>query len=142
MPRSLRMFFERSLDALAVEAPAFHESLCRTLNNRQVCIRATGERFTLTVTGRRIDLVAPSGAEHIRLDVTAGVILALVDGELLLEEALRTGRLSVYGGVAHVPDLFDALVIYVRGAIRCPSFPVILSDFRRSSTELLHEVQR
>ena len=135
MPRTdLRAFLERSLNLLAREAPGAYSRLCGTLAGRRLCVEGDGMAFTLRFDADAAVSRAALGDEEISISVDRRSILALVDGELTLEEALRQDRLVVRGAVADAARAFDALLIFVRGAIRCPSFPALLSEFRSSDS--------
>jgi hypothetical protein len=140
VPPDLRQFVEGSLDTLAREAPAFHSRLCVTLLGRRLRVRGDGEPFALHFGRGLVASVPPDGSEDLHLSVDRRSLLALVDGELTLEDALRQDRLELRGDLRHVVDLFDGLLIYLRGGIRCPSFPQLLSDFRASKPA--YEVSR
>ena len=101
-----------------------------------------GDRFALDFENGIVTSVLPDGTEHLDLRVDRRSLLALVDGELSLEDALRQDGLELRGDLRHVIDFFDGLLIYLRGGIRCPSFPQLLADFRASSAGAPYEVSR
>ena len=142
MPPDLRRFVEQSLRALAREAPAFYVRLCATLAGRRLLVGGDGEPFALCFRSEIVMTVPPDGSEDVYLAVSRRTMLALVDGEVTLEDALRQDCLAVRGRLTHVADLFDGLLIYLRGGIRCPSFPPLLSEFRRSTPASNYEVPR
>jgi hypothetical protein len=133
VPFDLRYLVEESLRALASEAPAFYSRLGSALCGRRLHISGEGEAFALDFADGLVRSVTPDGSEDVHLTVDRRTILALVDAELTLEEALYQDRLVVRGNLTEVVDLFDGLLIYLRGGIRCPSFPRLLSDFRESN---------
>jgi hypothetical protein len=126
----LRVFLERSLALLASEAPGSYERLCHTLVGRRVCVDGDGQRFALRFEERGVDTLAASGTEDIFAGIDRSTILALVDGAMTLDEALRDDRLVIRAEVAHAATAFDGLSIYLRGAIRSVSFPMLLAEFR------------
>jgi hypothetical protein len=132
VPRDLRRFIEMSLSALKQEAPAFYVRLCDGLDGRTVDIRGDGEPFALSFCQSAARSGPAHGAADVRLAVDRSTILALVDGEVSLEDALEQDRLYVRGNLQHVLQVFEGLVTFVRGAIRCPSSPQLLADFRSS----------
>lgn len=131
-PRDVRGFLEASLAVLAHEAPPAYQRLCRTLAGRRVCIADGSQRFTLRFESNAVVTTPETGAEEIRTGVDRRTILALVDGALTLTDAVREERLVVRAAIADAAAAFDALLIYVGGAVRCPSFPRLLSEFRAS----------
>jgi hypothetical protein len=120
------------LGALEREAPTFHTKLCGTLNGLCLCIRSDGQPFALRFSAGSVASVQPDGSEQVHLSVDRPTIKALVDGELTLEDALRRGRLELFGTPTNVAHVFDGLLVYVNGGIRCPSFRHLLSAFNTS----------
>jgi hypothetical protein len=140
VPRNLRQFFESSFETLRHEAPQFLERLCSTLSNRQVGICSGSETFCVKFQRHGVHVEDARPAEDVRLAVGRRTILALADGELTLEDALREDRLEFYGSVECVADFYDGLQIYIAGATRCRGFSRLLTDFRVSLHSDDHEV--
>ena len=142
MPPDLRRFIEQSLGALEREAPAFHLPLCATMRGRRLSVAGDGDPFALCFDASVVSSADTDGSEDVHLRVGNRTLLALVDGELSLEAALREDSLELRGRVTHVANTFDALQIYVRGVIRCPSQPQLLTTFRASTSLPSSEVPR
>jgi len=132
VPRDLQHFVEESLAVLEREAPTFFVSLCESVKDLHLSISSEGRPFALHFAANSIVTAAPSGADDVYLTTDRQAILALVDGELTVEDALRHDRLEVRGRPLAVACFFSGLLVYVRGGIRCPSFPRLISDFRLS----------
>jgi hypothetical protein len=128
----LRVFVEESLDALEHEASQSYLRLCETLGRRRVCIAGDGERFVLRFDARTVISAQADGTEEVFVGISRSTILELVDGRLRLEDALRRDLLDVRASIADAATVFDGLLTYLRGAIRCPSMPRLLSQFRRA----------
>ena len=139
MPPDLRRFVEDSLAVLSREAPVSYSTLCATLAGRRVCISCDGDVFALCFGSAAVSTVAARPSDGVHLTVDRPTIFALVDGEFTFEEALREDRLDVRGEVTAVADLFDGLLVYLRGAVRCPSLPPLLADFRGARPGSCHE---
>lgn len=131
----LRLFVERSLAALEREAPEALRRVCGALAGRRVRICGDGPAFALLVDPRSIELSSSDGSEDVQIEIDRSTILALVDATLTLEDALRDGRFDVRATPADAVRAFDALTMYVRGGMRCPAFPGLLSTFRGDSLE-------
>ena len=129
-PPDLRAFLDRSFEVLAREAPDASSRLGRALAGLHLCVIDGDRRFAVRQVGSRLVSDAISGDEPVITSIDRATILALVDGVLSLEDAVRQDRLLVRASPPHCARVFDALAIYVRGAIRCPSFPALLVDFR------------
>jgi hypothetical protein len=126
----LRSLVVRSLATLAREAPAFHARLRQAMDGQRVCIASDGARFTLCFDRDDVTSTAADGTEEVFVGTDRRTLLALTDGVLSLQEALARDRLDVRAGIAGAASLFDGLQIYLRGAIRCPSMPLLLVDLR------------
>jgi hypothetical protein len=133
VPRDLQNFVARSLQILEREAPHSWEKLCATLKGRSVRIRSDKEEFSLRFDQYGAAFAQPSAEEDVILESSRMTILALAGGRLTLEEGLREGRLDLLGKVEPVVAFYDALLIYVGGAVRCPHFPQLLVEFRTST---------
>jgi hypothetical protein len=140
VPHSLRQFIEDSFVAVRRDAPRVFQQLCTTLSGRCVAVRSSHEEFWLRFQKRDVHVVAAGVAEDVRLSIDRQTILALVDGELTIEDALRDDRLELYGAVERVTEFYDGLQVYVAGAVRCPDFPRLLTEFRISSHAYDQEV--
>lgn len=133
-PPDLRSFLEQSFALLRDEAPAAHRRLHRSLDRLGLCIVEGGRRFAVQCETDRLVTGTVNGDTAVVTAVECATILALVDGELPLEQAIREDRLFVRGGIRDVAAAFDALSIYLRGAIRCPSFPALLNAYRSAAS--------
>ena len=141
MPRDLRAFVRDSILVLEREAPAFYASFAAALRGRRLLVSGDGDPFTLAFSTRAVEFVRSDGSAELCLRVDRPTILALVEADLALEDALRLDRLMVRGNLENVVDLFDGLSVYLRGAVRCPSFPALLSAFRTHGAGVSREVR-
>jgi hypothetical protein len=131
----LRDFIERSLRALAVEAAPCYAQLCERLRGRRLRIGGDGAPLVLAFGAHAVVSLDAREPADVDLHVDRTTLLALVDGELTLEEALRRDGLVMRGRVADLADAFDGLTSYVRGGVRCPSFPTLLAAYRMCRPE-------
>ena len=132
-PPDLRTFLDRSFEVLACEAPGASSRLGHALADLDLCVIDGDRRFAVRHDATRLVSGALRGDEPVVTRVDRSTILALVDGVLTLEDAVRQDRLFVRASPPLAARVFDALSIYVRGAIRCPSFPALLADFRSTA---------
>ena len=56
----------------------------------------------------------------------------MADGELTIMGAVLAEELEVKAAVDDLLRLERSVNCYLRGAVRCPSFPALLDQFRRS----------
>lgn len=135
-------FLAHSMTLLAAEKPPVYARLCALLRDREARVTMDGERLGIAFPGGEFRLVAEVDRPFIELVSTRTTVVAVVDGRLTLEEAVWGGHLELRG---HLPDLVrfhDALVLYLHGAVRCPSFPWLLDCYRDGNAPRASDVQR
>jgi hypothetical protein len=66
---------------------------------------------------------------------TRATILGVIDGETTARRAVLDERLLMRGRLDDVVAFHDALVAYVHGAVRAPSFPRLLRAYRGTPRE-------
>jgi len=148
-------FLARSFDVLAREHPPAHARLRRCMDGRVVHLEVDGHPVDVRfeTTGIRVDTPRP-GARHAgayteadtgaalaagdpgrdepvmlaRLD--RATILDLVDGVVSLPDAILADRFHLRADVDTIARFHDALLLYLRGALRCPGFPALMDAYR------------
>jgi hypothetical protein len=125
-------------DALAMlerEQPRLFGLLCRDLGARVIDARVEGERVRIARDGERLVVgeVPPtdpviSGAIWVESDFAT--IDALLDGETTLLDVVLCDRVRLRASVDELLGAHDALVTFLRAAVRCPSAPELLKRFR------------
>jgi hypothetical protein len=138
-------FLARSLDVLERERPDAHAELCRVAAPRTVALVVEGEAVWLAFhrTGLRIE--AARHPADVELETSESAILDVIDRGATLVSLALSGRLELRGSVDDVLGFHDALSLYVHGAVRAPSFPGLLREYRgavanRASGVLREEV--
>jgi hypothetical protein len=134
-PTSLRSFLDQSLAILAREAPGSYRRLCDTFAGRRLRVTGDEEEFGLDFRDRSVVIAAARGDEAIVAGIDRRTIVDMVDAHLTIEEALRLDRLTMRASLKDALTAFDGMEIYLRGAIRCPSFPGLLAQLRASLNE-------
>lgn len=134
-PRDFAFFLEASLRVLAREAPASARRVADALGPAGVRVAVDGA--ARVVRGRGDALLCEAERSPAAVDVATDrtTVLGLVDARTTLMDALLEERFRVRGPVEAVIRFDDALLAYLDGAVRCPSFPTLLRDYRRSSLE-------
>lgn len=137
--RSFRAFLARSLDAIGREAPAIHRELCRSLADSVVCLCIDEER--MVVLPRHDDLVIRDDVPGVTVELVtdSATLLDLTSGATSFLDAALDERLVVLGGVDEVVRFYEALILYLQGAVRSPSLPWLLGEFERSRRALAPE---
>jgi hypothetical protein len=125
-------FLERSLAILAREMPRSHARLCAAMRGRCVAFTVDGPPVLLSFAegGSAVGPVA-GAAPEIESALSKQTIFDLLDAEISLEEAVLSDRFLLRAPVRDLEVFFQALQLYLRGAVRCPSLPDLLEEYRR-----------
>ncbi len=125
----LASFIARSLDAIEHEVPAAWLRLCEALDGRSIRLVVDGEAARLRGRdgGLRLD---DGGAAAVDVRTAHATILELLDGRVTLLDALLDDRIVVRGAPEDVLGFHDALICYLHGGVRSPSFRPLLDDYR------------
>jgi hypothetical protein len=124
-------FLGRSLALLADEQPRSHARLCTHMAGRAVRFEVDGRAVLVRFArgGARIERDgADPEATIARLDRTT--ILDLVDGVVSLPDAILADRFHLRAELDDVARFHEALLAYLRGALRCPGFPALMDAYR------------
>jgi hypothetical protein len=123
-----------SFAVLAAELPAAHARMCALLAGRAVAIDVDGERFVAAFEGGQARVASlPAGedpAAGVRVATGRAAILAVIEARRSLADAVLADEVRVVGDLDRLVEAHHALVTYVHGAVRCPSFPSLLQRFR------------
>jgi len=122
-------FLHRSFAALRVEVPDIYAETCRRMAPRSVRIETDGEAVHMSFEKSAVRFDADSGAT-IDVRTSRDAILALVAGEITLAQAVLDDALWLRGEADDLLAFHDGLMAYLHGAIRAPSFPALLRDYR------------
>jgi hypothetical protein len=127
---SFASFLGRSLELLARELPWGYAALCRTLAPREVVIEVDGAATGLVCEADAVRVAPAMTAPAVECRTTREAILDLVDARMTLVEGVMSERVWLRGSVADLLAFHDGLLIYLGGAVRSPSFPWLLREFR------------
>lgn len=135
---SVTAFVERSLQVLQQEMPDAYYLLCGMLAPRELLLVVDGEQTPLAFTPSAARLLPAPQQPLVTLRTGRRVILDVIDARLTLQEAVAANAIVLQGAVDELALFHDALLTYVRGGVRCPSFPHLLARFRQSPAPSLH----
>jgi hypothetical protein len=125
-------FIQTSLDVLRDECPLAYQTMCRLMTGQSVTLTIGVETMLLVFSQEHVE-VTPSDQQdtsHLHLDASEQTILALADGHTNILDALVSGLLELKGPLPDIALVYETLIVYLSGAVRCPSFPSLLDDFR------------
>nr|WP_128619203.1 SCP-2 sterol transfer family protein [Mycobacterium lepraemurium] len=130
MAERVSSLLRRSVEHLHDEVPASYRLLAGELGEMVVGLDVDGEAFALC-GGDRLEVSdgAPREAA-VRIVTLRNTILALLDAEVGLGEAVQAGAVSVRGSLDDVQRAHDALRTYVHAAVRASTQPALLSELR------------
>lgn len=130
-PRNFAEFVKTALAMLREEFPRAYFLICSDIAGRTISIEVDSQRVFLEC--KLLEVFLPDQIENpeIRVETSRGTILDAIDARISIDEAIREGRLFISGPKDYVVRCHSALLTFVRGAVRSPSFPVLLQEFRR-----------
>ncbi|HZR84391.1 MAG TPA: hypothetical protein VFD92_25055 [Candidatus Binatia bacterium] len=134
-------FLARSLDVLARERRDAYLALCRTLAPRSVALVVDGDPVWLEFRQDGVRLHPVRRRAEAELETSEAGILAVIDGAATLAALAIDDRLELRGAVDDVLAFNDALSLYVHGAVRSPSFPRLLRDYRSAVAARAHRAR-
>jgi diacylglycerol O-acyltransferase len=129
----LAAYVRTAFDVLRRECPAAFLGVCRRLSPRTVAVEVDGEAVLLAFRPETVDVVSFLDHTDVRLSTTSEAILSVLNAESTLEEAVWRDAIVLRGTAEDLAHFHDALLDYIRGAVRCPSFPG-RDDFRAMTT--------
>ena len=132
-PKPLADFIGESLVTLQRECPLAYHRLCTILAPRELLLIVDNEQVALTFqrTGARI--IPQTERPAVTVWLTHQTILDLVDARLSLNDAVMSGAMDMKGTLENLVTFYDGFLLYLKGAVRCPSFPPLLDRYRYRS---------
>lgn len=130
--RSLTSFLRTSFQILRREHAQAFAAMVRALGRGRLYLQVDDEAIVLRF-GQGTPQVWPAHGRDRRpplVQTSRRAILQLADGELTVLDAVRARELEVLASPEDLLRLERSLGFYLRGAVRCPSFPALLEQFR------------
>jgi hypothetical protein len=115
---------------MAHECPEAYQSICRLLSLYEVQLTVESETVAIHFQPDRAQVLHIPQQPTVFFASTKTAILDLIDAKFTLEHAILHDLIHVRGAMRDVIVFYDALRLYIHGAVRCPSFPKLLSDYR------------
>jgi hypothetical protein len=131
----IREFLSRCLRGMQQYSPQNYLTLCTILDGVTVSVQSERDQFSLSCgqTGHRLqDGVA--GAD-VRLRLSGETLLALLEGEVALLDAVRTERMYLAGTTNNLGRLESALRCLIHGAVRSPETAALLARFKQAARQ-------
>jgi hypothetical protein len=135
-------FLTHSMALLGAEKPEVAARLGALLCDREARVQVDAERLGIVFPAGVFHLVEDVAQPFIELRSSRRTILDVVDGRLTLEDAVWGEHLWLRGHLDDLVRFHDALVLYLQGAVRCPSFPWLLDRYRDQQIPTRAEMER
>jgi hypothetical protein len=123
-------FLARSFDLLRREMPEIYGRMCDHLATRRVILCVDRQPVALTFSRQRVRFIEIPQAAEVHVSTTSRDVVRVIDAETSLTEAVLDGTLYVRGELDDLVAFHDGLLAYVHGAVRAPSFPSLLREYR------------
>ena len=124
-------FIETSLSTLKQECPTAYNKMCQLLTPREIAMEIDSEVMHLVFAADNVSMTRDPGSAPVRFQTTQPTILNLVDAHTTFNEAVLDGRIQLFGQINDIADFYEGFLLYLHGAVRCPSFPALLEQFRQ-----------
>lgn len=141
-PERFATFLTEALSAIATQAPMASTQLCECLQGQTFALVIDDEPLTLWGAAGRVSIHEGVQNAACRLVTSRRHLLALLDGADELLAALRSERLHIEGPAPALVGLFEALGLFVHGAVRAAAIPGLLEQFRAGVAETQRGLQR
>lgn len=123
-------FVRRALEVLRNEAPIVYMQMSAELGRRAVTLLVDGQAVYARAWVFRVDLPTRLTSPEVSLRTTSRSILDVLNAHTTLEQAVARGTVQLVGSTSDLAACYHALLTFARGAVRCPSFPALLDEFR------------
>jgi hypothetical protein len=127
-------YVRRSLTILKREQPRMYAELRRAFADSAVDASVSGERVHIYGRGDEILVEKINGdatSSSIRATSTLEIIERILEGEQSLLDVVWRDQVHLVGSLERLLVVHAALVLYLQAAVRCPSIPRLLNQFRR-----------
>ena len=129
MNDSFAALVQRSLEVLRCEQPDAFAALASRLRDRRLRFVIDARPLDLSSDGKNVTVGPPGDSAIAELEPARRPLVDLLRGRTNLLDELARERIGLTGSAAALWELHEALLDYLRGAVRCPSFPSLLSEF-------------
>ena len=130
---SFAALVETSFAVLSRECPEAYSRICQRLNTREVHLTVDAETVSLRFQPESTQILQSAQQPTVYFVSTKQTLLDLVDARMTLEYAIMRDLIHVRGKMNDLIDFYESLQLYIHGAVRCVSFPALLSDYRFKS---------
>jgi hypothetical protein len=130
--RDFFCFLSESMVLLERESSENYAHLASELEGLRALIDTKLDKHVVYFDGFRFIVASGELSRDVEIGFAEEAILKLLDGHHSLPEAVIRDEILLRGGLAVLDKFQRGLNIYLNGALRCPSFPALLSDYRQT----------
>lgn len=98
-----------------------------------VALEVDGERFSL-IGGDELTVADEPARANVRIGTSRAAIVAVLDAETSLQDAIDIGTVDVRGSLNDVVRTHDTLRAYVHAAARAPAQSALIDELRAEPT--------
>ncbi|MCP3100720.1 sterol-binding-like protein [Myxococcus sp. K15C18031901] len=124
---SVARLLRESLGVLEREHPVLHARMSARLTGAVLSFEVDDERFHVSFVSGTARVLPGRGASGLLLATSKQTLRAVLEARLALEDAVQVDAVRVLGPLELLTSAHEALRCYVHGAVRCPSFPALLT---------------
>jgi hypothetical protein len=135
-------FLAKSMDALKNESLPSYLRLSKVLEGLRASISAGVKKRLVYFDNGQFFVTSDAEGPNLEIVFRDNAVIDLIDGKYSLEQAVLAEAIFVKGSVATLEKFHSALNLYLNGALRAPSFPRLLSRYRRTIGEQTCETDR
>jgi hypothetical protein len=128
--KSFAAFLATSFELLQEEMPDVYGLMCQRLAPRRLILNVDRESVALTFSHERVRFIEVPQTAAVYVSTTSRTVLRVIEAETNLTEAVLDDELYVRAQLDDLVAFHDALLAYVHGAVRTPSFPQLLHEYR------------
>jgi hypothetical protein len=133
--RSLGDYVRTLLDGLATDEPAALARMREVVGARRAAITVDDETVLVAFVGERPQVDEVGGAVPHETVAGSGVtdrqtVLALLNGDLEVTEAIARGTLEIIGALDDVIRMGTAIEVLIDGAVRVPALRALAKAYR------------
>jgi hypothetical protein len=119
-----------SLEVLSAECPEAYTRICQLLAPHEVCLEVGAETVSIRFQPTLAEVLPLPQEPAVFFSAAKQTLLDLADARYTLESAIMRDLLHVRGKMDHLIQFYESLQLYIQGAVRCPSFPGLLTYYR------------
>lgn len=119
-----------SFEVLSAECPDAYTRICQLLAPHEVCLTVGAETVSVRFQPEQAEVLSLPHEPVVFLSAAKKTLLDLADARYTLESAIMRDLLHVRGKMDHLIRFYESLQFYIQGAVRCPSFPGLLTYYR------------